>query len=381
MNSNRKLSITIISILILSAFTTATAPITSAIGDPYITVYPSSVKPGQTVYVRGYNFERGETVEIYCDIIDEYHHLGSADVNWYGRFYFSFVMQESYPGTCNIIAVTNPDGTYSEDIELSYTNPLDQRLVDLIGSQSIDIEAKLDTILERIGTPGSAPLDTVFNALSAIYDELTTDIANTGRTGWTDLASALDDIKGEIVTIDGIVDSIWGAVDTMEADLESWMTTNLKTNIDNIWGKVDTEIDAIMAKTDTINWADINNIGNWLNGWFGSGGKYSSTEQIYVRTDAEIFWEGISWHDICHGDSSPLNGKPAKMTITIRTNKLNQPDEWLEIYWEESAVWALEGVAHGRDMHRTFEFCFHGDVSLKGSTTDGFEAWYTYVVE
>ncbi|MCP8318923.1 MAG: hypothetical protein L6N95_03745, partial [Candidatus Methylarchaceae archaeon HK01B] len=62
MNSKRNLSIAVISILILSAVTTATAPITSAISDPYIIVYPSSVSPGQTVYVRGYNFESGETV-------------------------------------------------------------------------------------------------------------------------------------------------------------------------------------------------------------------------------------------------------------------------------------------------------------------------------
>ncbi|MCP8312342.1 MAG: hypothetical protein L6M37_05270, partial [Candidatus Methylarchaceae archaeon HK02M1] len=173
MSSKRNLSIGIISILILSAFTTATVPMTSAISDPYIIVYPSSVSPGQTVYVRGYHFEPGNTVDIYCDVVDEYHHLGSAHVNWYGRFYFSFKMEEGYPGTCTIIAVNPPDA-YTAEIELSYTNPLDQRLVDLIGSQSIDIEAKLDTILERIGTPGSAPLDTVFNALSAIYGAVDT---------------------------------------------------------------------------------------------------------------------------------------------------------------------------------------------------------------
>ncbi|MCP8318682.1 MAG: hypothetical protein L6N95_02485 [Candidatus Methylarchaceae archaeon HK01B] len=148
MSSKRNLSIGIISILILSAFTTATVPMTSAISDPYIIVYPSSVSPGQTVYVRGYHFEPGNIVDIYYDVVDEYHHLGSEVVNWYGRFYFSFEMEEGYPGTCTIIAVNPPD-TYTEDIELSYTNPLDQRLVDLIGSLSI-VEAKIDDIWGKV---------------------------------------------------------------------------------------------------------------------------------------------------------------------------------------------------------------------------------------
>ncbi len=371
MSSNRNLSITIISILILSAFTTATVPMTSAISDPYIIVYPSSVSPGQTVYVRGYNFESGETVEIYCDVVDEYHHLGSATVNWFGRFYFSFVMQESYPGICNIIAVTNPDGTYSEDIELSYTNPLDQRLVNLIGSQSIDIEAKLDTILERIGTPGSAPLDTVFNALSAIY----------------------------------------GAVDTMEADLESWMTTNLKTNIDNIWtltdnthgwgnlanalddikseiitiddtvdniwGKVDTEIGAIKAKTDTINWADINNIGNWLNGWFGTYGKYRNTEQIRANSGNLDFYDELLYRCIF-----AVYGT-AKVTITIHTEGIGL-GEYFGFRYKVGTVWLEKTIAFNADIWlQTYEFCLTEELDLYGLANQGtrFTVEYSYVVE
>ncbi|MCP8312661.1 MAG: hypothetical protein L6M37_06920, partial [Candidatus Methylarchaceae archaeon HK02M1] len=68
MSSNRNLSIAVISILILSAFTTvqlSLAEVTPA--PPFITVNPSSVRPGQTVKVEGWNFPEGKTLDIYCD--------------------------------------------------------------------------------------------------------------------------------------------------------------------------------------------------------------------------------------------------------------------------------------------------------------------------
>ncbi|MCP8306321.1 MAG: hypothetical protein H3Z49_04350 [archaeon] len=163
-------------------------------------------------------------------------------MNWYGRFYFSFVMQEGYPGICTIIAV-NPPETYTADIELRYTNPLDQRLVDII------------------------------NGLSA---------------GVGDIGGTLDDI--------------WSAVDTMEADLLSWMTTNLKTNIDKIWSltgnthgwsNLASALDDIKGEINDI-WGKVDD----LDSWFGSGGKYSKTEQIVAGKGSTTFTDQPYYHYI-----------------------------------------------------------------------------------
>jgi len=181
---------------------------------------------------------------------------------------------------------------------------------------SNDDSLKNETIAIQadIGTWPSGHFTDMDNFADWLFGELVTDITNTGNTGWTDLASALDNIKDAIGTaspstpttvmgkledikseltgwfsdggtievlvdevesllkdttyglsalssdiadieakldsstyglsaIKGYVDDInWaditaikGYVDTMETDLETWMSTNLKTNIDKIW--------------------------------------------------------------------------------------------------------------------------------------------------
>ena len=137
MLSNKKLSIVTISIIIFSAF--ATVPLLLALqpgpgfDEPKITVNPSSVNPGQMVTIMGSNFNPLSMIKIQLYTADIYDHLGSVVANSEGRFSFSFRMQDGYPGNHTVYA----DGGGIENdaiavIELQYTNPIDQRLVDLI---------------------------------------------------------------------------------------------------------------------------------------------------------------------------------------------------------------------------------------------------------
>ncbi|MCP8308215.1 MAG: hypothetical protein H3Z54_05905 [archaeon] len=370
MLQNKKItSIAIISLFILSAFTTV--PLSFAL--PYISVYPSSVRPGDTVRVSGYYFPAYKNVDIYIDFQDDYHKLGRVVTRSDGSFTFTFTMQSSKPGTHTIIAV-NPPATYTAVLTLQYTNPLDQRLIDLINGLATgvgdiedkidDIEAKLDdivipkldTILSRIGVFPTANYGSLasfvedmrtklidikteigtwptthFTDMSIFADwlfgELISDIAATGHLGWTDLASALDDIKDEIITIDGIVDNIWGKVD----DLDSW---------------------------------------------FGTGGTYSKTAQIIVGEGLET----LTTDAIVEEFSLP-GGKPFKVTITI-TAYFVGPDE--EVTFNYSGAKESKTVASGLDGEATFEVCTDWwEIYATCFGPLGFDGQieYTYVIE
>jgi len=106
---------------------------------PSLAVSPSQVTPGQKVQVRGTNFPRGP-VSIYLDNEDPYHYLGSVSApDSSGVISLDFTMPPSYPGTHTVLAIVPKAAGASAEFTLVYTDPLDERLIDLWK----DLESKL----------------------------------------------------------------------------------------------------------------------------------------------------------------------------------------------------------------------------------------------
>ena len=251
MLSKKNVSIAMISLMILPFF--IAVPFSTALGSTYIAVNPSVVRSGDDVYVKGYNFNSYQVVDVYWNTTDDYNYLGSAQADAWGRFSFKFLMQETYPGVYNIIVITNPD-VYTAKIEVIATSPLDQRLIDLINALSLgvgdindtlnDIYTEVTNMEAKLDEGGSfyTFVDGWFNAIQgnisngfadilgnitdvkqivtqngAILDDIWSLTDNVH--GWANLTEALDDVKDEIITIDGIVDDINYTVGGIESTL------------------------------------------------------------------------------------------------------------------------------------------------------------------
>jgi hypothetical protein len=195
-----------ISLFMLSMFL---MPITLASGSPYITVGPSPAVPGSAYgeIVNGYNFPAGATVNIYMDAVDGYHLLGSVVTRPDGSFTFSFVMQSNYPGSHTIIAVGEyaPYPHYTASFTLRYTNPLDQRLIDLVSSATSTLE------------------NDITNAKKALEN----DITSAQNTLAGDISTATSILAGDIASATSI---LAGDINSAQSNLESWMTSNIQNH-------------------------------------------------------------------------------------------------------------------------------------------------------
>jgi hypothetical protein len=230
-----------ISLFILSMFL---VPMTSAsTPDPVITVSPFKVTIGKTVQVTGAGFPSLVTVDICIDTTDEAHYLGSAVTTSVGSFHFSFVMQPNYPGIHWIYAIGEYDGgpEFSGDFLLTSTNPLDQRLVDMY----IDLENKLDTTLNRLGSAPGGSTGSIWGDINRTYTYLTGTInpavvSISNRLG-TAPGGSTGTIWGDIDRIWSLLSATWvylvntikpelNQINTTVSGLEPWMTAHIKNN-------------------------------------------------------------------------------------------------------------------------------------------------------
>jgi hypothetical protein len=132
--------------------------------------------------------------------VDSIHLLGNTTIPSYANsFSFFFTMQPSYAGTHKIIAYGQyaPHPEYSATFTLTSTNPLDQRLVDVINN---GINNGINKIYTYLTGTITTDLNTISSGVSAIYTYLT------------------GTIKPEL-----------NQINTTLSGLEPWMTANIKS--------------------------------------------------------------------------------------------------------------------------------------------------------
>jgi hypothetical protein len=149
------------------------------------------------------------------------------------------------------------DANVVDDSELSAAQTA---IIAQIDANEVKIDT-VDTVVDGINTWLTTDANVVNDAeLTATETAILTEIGDMSATTyvWADTATALEDIKDEIVVIDGVVDSIltdtsaiaWGDITTIDGvvDLIKTDTTNLLANV----ATVDTDITAIDAVVDLI---------------------------------------------------------------------------------------------------------------------------------